>query len=119
MFLKDFIYYFLERGEGEGNERERNIDVREKVASCAPATGDLSCHPGTCLDWESNQRLFGLQDNAQPTEPHQSGCRCIFLKCRKQKKNETAKEQTHQKMGLWKPLVLRDSGYLRVPPLAP
>ena len=38
-FLKDFIYLFLERGEGREKKRERNIDVREKpqpVASCTP-----------------------------------------------------------------------------------
>ena len=29
-FKKDFIYLFLEREEGRENERERNIDVREK-----------------------------------------------------------------------------------------
>ena len=29
-FLKDFIYLFLERGEGREEERERNINVREK-----------------------------------------------------------------------------------------
>ena len=27
LFLKDFIYLFLERGEGREKERERNIDV--------------------------------------------------------------------------------------------
>ena len=26
-FFKDFIYLFLERGEGREKERERNIDV--------------------------------------------------------------------------------------------
>ena len=36
-FKKDFIYLFLERGEGRENKRERNIGVRGKhwsVASC-------------------------------------------------------------------------------------
>ena len=28
--LKDFIYFFLERGEGREKEGERNIDVRKK-----------------------------------------------------------------------------------------
>ena len=35
---KDFIYLFLERGEGREKERERNIDVREKHQSVAPCT---------------------------------------------------------------------------------
>ena len=39
-FLKDFIYLFLERGEGREKERERNINV----ASWAPCTGDLVRH---------------------------------------------------------------------------
>ena len=30
IYFKDFIYLFLERGEGREKERERNIDVREK-----------------------------------------------------------------------------------------
>ena len=37
LILKDFIYLFLERGEGRKTERERNINVGEKyqwVASC-------------------------------------------------------------------------------------
>ena len=29
-FFKDFIYLFLERGEGREKERERNTNVREK-----------------------------------------------------------------------------------------
>ena len=35
--LKDFIYLFLEKGDGSGGEWERNINVRGKhpsVASC-------------------------------------------------------------------------------------
>ena len=30
-------------------------------------------NPGMCPDRESNRRLFGLLDDAQPTEPHQLG----------------------------------------------
>ena len=37
-FLKDFIYLFLERGEGREKERERNITVREKHWSVASLT---------------------------------------------------------------------------------
>ena len=40
---KDFIYLFLERGEGGEKERKRNIDMPEKhgsVASCTPPTGE-------------------------------------------------------------------------------
>ena len=48
-FFKDFIYLFLERGEGR--EREKHQCV---VASPVPPTGDLACNPGMCPDWESN-----------------------------------------------------------------
>ena len=71
-FLKDFIYLFLERGEG----REENIDVWEThqlVASYTPPTGDLARNPGLCPDWEFNQRPFHLQAGTQLSEPHRPG----------------------------------------------
>ena len=73
IFFTDFIYLFLETGKGTVKNIERNINVREKhqlVASSEPPTWDLACNPGICPDWESNQRLFVLRDDAQPTEPH-------------------------------------------------
>ena len=39
------------------------------VASHAPPTGDLTCNPGMCPDWESNWGPFGSQAGAQSTEP--------------------------------------------------
>ena len=53
IFKKDFIYLFLERGEGRENKRESNGDMREKhplVASHVPPTRDLDGNPGMCLD---------------------------------------------------------------------
>ena len=52
------------------------------VASHMPPTGDLACNPGMCPDWELNQRPFGSQACAQPTELHQPGLKIIkcFLK---------------------------------------
>ena len=47
-FNKDFIYLFLDRGDGKEKE-ERNINV---VASLVPPTGDLAHNPGMCPDWE-------------------------------------------------------------------
>ena len=68
-FLKIlFIFFLEERGE---RERERNIHVRnidQLLLACS--------QPGS---WPTTQACaltrgpFGLQDNAQPTEPHQSG----------------------------------------------
>ena len=61
-FIKDFTYLFLDRGEGREKERERNINVWLPLAP----TGDLAHNPGTCPDWESNRRPFGLQSALNP-----------------------------------------------------
>ena len=73
-----FIFKILFR-EGEGREKkgEKHQCV---VVSCMPPTGDLACNTGMCpglaLDW---WLPFGLWDNAQPTEPHQSGPEIYFV----------------------------------------
>ena len=74
--LKDFTYLFLERGEGREKERESNIDMWQKhwsVASRRPPTGNLAHNSGMSLNKKSNQWPYGLQNDAQPTEPYQSG----------------------------------------------
>ena len=48
-FLKDFIYLFLEIGEGKAKEGEKNQCV---VAAWVPPTADPACNPGMCPDWE-------------------------------------------------------------------
>ena len=60
------MYLFLDRGR----EGEKHQCV---VASRTLPTGDLTRNSGMCPDWESNQEPFGLQANAQSTEPHQPG----------------------------------------------
>ena len=57
IIFKNFIYLFLQRGEGREKERERNIDVQEKhrsVASRLHPTGDQAHKPGMCPDRELN-----------------------------------------------------------------
>ena len=71
MFFLDFIYLFLERGEGREKKRERNINVWLPLVR--PPTGDTACNPGMCPDWESNHRPFVSQAGTQSTEPHQPG----------------------------------------------
>ena len=46
IFVKDFIYLFLE-GKGKRGEKHQCV-----VASLMPPTGDLACNPGMCPDWE-------------------------------------------------------------------
>ena len=66
LFLKDFIYLFLEGGKGR-EEGEKHHCV---VASPTPPTGDLACNPDVCPDWELNQWPFGSQAGTESTETH-------------------------------------------------
>ena len=67
IFFKDFNYLFLKKGGGREGEKHWF------VASHTPPTGGLAHNPGMCPDGESNWWTLGLWDNAQPTEPYQSG----------------------------------------------
>ena len=71
VIFKKILCIYFQRGEGREKERERNINVWLPLA--CPPTEDLACNSGMCPDWESNERLFGLQAGAQSTEPHQPG----------------------------------------------
>ena len=68
---------FIFRGRGvKEEEREKNIDVRDKhwpIASFMPPTGEKACNPGTWPDGELNQWPFGSQASAQSTETHCQG----------------------------------------------
>ena len=70
LFFKDFVYIFRERERTGEREGEKHQCV---VASLEPPTRDLTCNPGMCPDWESNQQPFGLQAGTQSTELHQPG----------------------------------------------
>ena len=77
-FLKDFIYSFVERGEGREKDRERSISVWLPLA--CPPTGDLACNPGMCPDWESICQPFGSQPTLNPLSyTNQSEIHFIFL----------------------------------------
>ena len=83
IFWKDFAYLVLERGEGR--EKEREISMWERYINWFPLahapTGDLTCNPDMCPDWESNRWLFGSQASIQPTVPHQPGPNVSFMVC--------------------------------------
>ena len=91
-FISIYLFIF-ERGKWKEKERERNIDVRGKhwsVASGLPPTGDLACNLGMCPDEELNWQPFVLQDDTQPTKPHQSGLGWFISLKKKKKKKESS-----------------------------
>ena len=69
IFLKDFIYSFL---EGKGG-RKRGKET--SMCGCLLCTlyWDLAHNPGMCPDWESNQWPLASLVGAQSTESHQPG----------------------------------------------
>ena len=67
-FLRFYVFIFREGKE----ERKRGKHQCVFVSHATP-TWDLTCNPGMCPDWESNQRPFGTQAGTQSTEPHQPG----------------------------------------------
>ena len=79
-FKKDFIYLFLERGEGKEKEKERKINMWLSL-TCPllvtwPATQACAL---TGHMRESNQRPFGSQAGTQSSEPYQPGQKNIFF----------------------------------------
>ena len=77
LFFKDLlkkILFIFREGKGRKKRgREKGEKHQCVVASCTPPTGDLTCNPGLCPDWESNWQPFGSQAHAQSTELHQPG----------------------------------------------
>ena len=52
--------------------------INHLLASCMPPTGDLTCNPDMCPDWESNRQPFSLQAGTQSTELHQPGQQMVL-----------------------------------------
>ena len=62
--------------EGREKVRERNMDMwgnHRFVVSLTAPTRDLAHNLGTCPDWKSCHHPFGLWNDVQDAEPHQSG----------------------------------------------
>ena len=72
--FKDFIYLFLERGEGREEEKHQYV-----VASHVAPIGDLAHNPGMCPDWESNWRPFGSQPALNPPSYTSQGPNLVFI----------------------------------------
>ena len=69
-FFLDFIYLFLERGQGREKEEKKHQCV---VASHIPPTWDLAQNPGMCPDWELNWQPFGSHAVLNPLSPTSQG----------------------------------------------
>ena len=70
---RTFFHCFREREE----ERERNVDVRERCIDWLPPghawPRDQTRNLGMCPDLESEPQPFGYRTTLQPTEPHGQG----------------------------------------------
>ena len=74
-FLLRFYLFIFRRGEGMEKGRETSMCGCPSL----PPIEDLAHNPGTCPDWELNQRPFGLQPwFNQSTELYQPGPNCSF-----------------------------------------
>ena len=74
-FLKDFIYLFIFRERGrEKIEKERNIHW---LSLKGPQPGTWAA-TGPCALTENRTMAFPFGDDAQPTEPQQSGLSASF-----------------------------------------
>ena len=65
----------LEREEGRGSERERDIYVRNinRLPLALPLTGNQTRNLGMCPDRGSKPQPFGVLDNTEPPEPPSQG----------------------------------------------
>ena len=82
-FFKKILFIYFQRVKG-GRKRGRETSVCGCLSSTpywgpGPQPGDLAHNPGTCPDWELNQRPFASQPVAQSTESHQPGLSIDFV----------------------------------------
>ena len=68
-FLKDYIYLFLEKGEGREKERERNIDMWEIHWLVASHTAQMGTWPATQACTLTGNRTSNLSVCRQPLSP--------------------------------------------------
>ena len=74
------VYLLILEG-GEGRERERNIDVKEKhqsIASHMCPTRSWTCNLGICPEWGSNATPFCLQEDVPTNWTTWQGLACLL-----------------------------------------
>ena len=76
-FFKDFIYPFLDTGEGSKKERVRKTNVWLPLAH--PLLGTWPATQACSLTENRTYISCGSWAGAQSTEPHQPGLMCHFL----------------------------------------
>ena len=72
LLKRNYLSIFRETGRDGEREGEKHQSLKRSQLGTWPAT--QACAP----DWELIQHLPGLQDDAQPTEPHQPGLSSSF-----------------------------------------
>ena len=82
IFLKIIFREGGREGDREGEKhlcaRETSIGCLLHASQCMSPTGDPAHNPGVCPGHELNWQPFRLQDDVQPTEPHQPGLYFTF-----------------------------------------
>ena len=76
--FKKILFIFRERRREREREGEKHQCERETSIGCLLYMPPPP-NPGMCPDQESNQQPFALWDDAQPTQPHQSGLNYYLL----------------------------------------
>ena len=76
IFFKDFLLIFRERGREGEREGEKHQCV---VSICVSLTGNLASSPGTCPDWESNQRHFTVRPSIHSDTPARAVVMFFYL----------------------------------------
>ena len=94
VFLKDFIYLFLEKGKRREKERERNIDVWLPLAR--PQLGTWPATQACALTGNQTSDLLACSAGTQSTEPHQPGLLLLLKKKKKKKKNYKTEQNIKQ-----------------------
>ena len=77
-FFEDFIYLCSERREGREEERERNVSMWLPLA---PPTGDLTCNPGLCPDWDPACNALVCRLVLNPLSHTSQGCHFLIKLC--------------------------------------